>query len=72
MNDSNNLNDAAEQTRLRERTVKPTQLQTLMTKTSILFAAAFLLPTLAFPADYNLGELAKAKNIDLLPRKIEL
>src|SRR6266567_7824870 len=41
-----------------------------MKPTSILFAA-LLMPTLAFAADYNLGELAKANKIEVFKRKID-
>jgi hypothetical protein len=39
--------------------------------TSILFAAALLIPALASAADYNLGELAKANKIELFNRKLD-
>lgn len=42
-----------------------------MKKASILFAAALLLPALAFAADYNLGELAKAEKIELFNRTLD-
>ena len=43
----------------------------LMKSRSNLFALALLLPTLAFPADYNLGELAKAKAIEPFNRTLD-
>ena len=42
-----------------------------MKSRSNLFALALLLPTLAFPADYNLGELAKAKAIEPFNRTLD-
>ncbi len=42
-----------------------------MKTTSLLFAAAVLMPTLASAADYNLGELAKANKIEVFKRKID-
>src|SRR5579864_3856959 len=42
-----------------------------MKKTSILLAAAALLPTLALAADYNLGELARANKIELFNRTLD-
>ncbi len=41
-----------------------------MKPTSILFAA-LLMPTLAFAADHNLGELAKANKIEVFNRKLD-
>ena len=41
-----------------------------MKPTSILFAA-LLMPTLAFAADHNLGELAKANRIEVFNRKLD-
>jgi 3-keto-disaccharide hydrolase len=54
-----------------KRRVKPMQLHRLMKRTSILFGPAVLLATLAFAADYNLGELAKAKKIELFNRTLD-
>ena len=42
-----------------------------MKTTSLLFAAAVLMPTLASAADYNLGELAKVNKIEVFNRKID-
>src|SRR6266508_4098814 len=42
-----------------------------MKTTSLLFAAAVLMPTLASAADYNLGELAKANKIEVFNRKLD-
>jgi hypothetical protein len=42
-----------------------------MKKTSILFTAAFLCPTPAWSADYNLGELAKAGKIEVFNRALD-
>ena len=39
-----------------------------MKTTSLLVATLILLPTLAFTADYNLGNLAKAKEIEVFNR----
>ncbi len=40
-------------------------------KKSILFAAAALLPTLAFATDYNLGELARSHKIEVVNRTLD-
>ena len=53
------------------RAAKPIQPHKLMKKASLLFVAAFLLPSLAFAADYNLGELAKAGRIELFNRTLD-
>src|SRR5439155_23154979 len=45
--------------------------QILMKSTSILFAAAVLIPTLASAADHNLGELAKANKIEVFNRTLD-
>ena len=42
-----------------------------MKPTSILFAAAVLIPTLASAADHNLGELAKANKIEMFNRTLD-
>jgi len=42
-----------------------------MKPTSILFATAVLIPTLASAADHNLGELAKANKIEVFNRKLD-
>jgi len=42
-----------------------------MKSTSSLFALAWLLPTLAFPADYHLGELAKTKALEPFNRTLD-
>ena len=42
-----------------------------MKKIAILFAAAALLSTLAFSADYNLGKLAEAGKIDFFNRTLD-
>ena len=42
--------------------------QELMQKTSILFAAAVLVPLLSYSADYNLGELARSNKIEVFNR----
>ena len=42
-----------------------------MKTTSLLFAAAVLMPTLASAADYNLGGLAKANKIEVFNRKTD-
>src|SRR5438876_1899633 len=42
-----------------------------MKRTSLLFALAVLIPTLASAADYNLGELAKANKIEMFNRKLD-
>src|SRR6266498_3297788 len=43
----------------------------LMKPTSTLFATAVLISTLASAADYNLGELAKAKKIEVFNRTLD-
>jgi hypothetical protein len=42
-----------------------------MKATSNLFALALLLPTLAFPGDYNLGELVKTQALGLFNRTLD-
>src|SRR5438876_11772038 len=42
-----------------------------MKPTSLLFAAAALMPTLASAADHNLGELAKANKIEVFNRTLD-
>ena len=42
-----------------------------MKPTSILFAAAVLIPRLTSAADYNLGELAKASKIEVFNRTLD-
>ena len=42
-----------------------------MKKISTLFIAGFLLSSPVFPGDYNLGELAKAKNIEPFNRTLD-
>jgi hypothetical protein len=42
-----------------------------MKRTFLLFAAALTWSTLAFPADYNLGDLAKAKRIEVFNRTLD-
>lgn len=39
---------------------------------SSLFSLILLLPMLAFPADYNLGELAQARKLELFNRSLDL